>query len=148
MAKLLNKLLIEQTKSRPRRSNDNGLAESKNGAVVRKHMGYVHIAAEHAAAIDRFYEEHFNPYLNFHRPCGQPELVVSRKGKIQRVYRWYATPWQILRPLPGVAGYLKAELTIAALDRQAQRQSDTAAAEQMQAAKRKLFASFHHRRSA
>ena len=148
VAKLLNKLLIEQTKSRPRRSNDNGLAESKNGAVVRKHMGYVHIAAEHAAAIDRFYEEHFNPYLNFHRPCGQPELVVSRKGKIQRVYRWYATPWQILRPLPGVAGYLKAELTIAALDRQAQRQSDTAAAEQMQAAKRKLFASFHHRRSA
>ena len=27
--KLLNKLLIEQTKSRPRHSNDNGLVESK-----------------------------------------------------------------------------------------------------------------------
>jgi transposase InsO family protein len=38
--KLLNKLLIEQTKSRPRHSNDNGLVECKNGAVVRKHMGY------------------------------------------------------------------------------------------------------------
>ncbi len=148
VAKLLNKLLIEQTKSRPRRSNDNGLAESKNGAVVRKHMGYVHIAAEHAAAIEQFYEEHFNPYLNFHRPCGQPEMVVSRKGKLRRVYRWYATPWQILRQLPGVAGYLKAELTIAALDQQARKQSDTEAAEQMQAAKRKLFASFHQRRSA
>jgi transposase InsO family protein len=45
VAKLFNKLLIEQTKSRPRRSNDNGLAEFKNGAVVRKHMGYLHIAA-------------------------------------------------------------------------------------------------------
>ena len=33
--KLLNKLLIEQTKSRPRHSNDNGLVESKNGAVIR-----------------------------------------------------------------------------------------------------------------
>ncbi len=40
VARLLNKLLIEQTKSRPRHSNDNGLAETKNGAVIRKHMGY------------------------------------------------------------------------------------------------------------
>ena len=31
VAKLLNKLLAEQSKSRPRHSNDNGLAESKNG---------------------------------------------------------------------------------------------------------------------
>ena len=30
-----------------------------------------------------FYEEHFNPYLNFHRPCGVPELVVNAKGKVQ-----------------------------------------------------------------
>jgi transposase InsO family protein len=55
VAKLLNKLLIEQTKSRPRHSNDNGLAEAKNGAVIRKHMGYDHIAAPHAAAIAAFY---------------------------------------------------------------------------------------------
>jgi hypothetical protein len=52
---LLNKLLIEQTKSRPRHSNDNGLAETKNGAVVRKHMGYTHIASPHAVAIEAFY---------------------------------------------------------------------------------------------
>jgi transposase InsO family protein len=148
VAELLNKLLVEQTKSRPRHSNDNGLVESKNGAVVRKHMGYIHIAAEHAEAIERFYEEHLNPYLNFHRPCGQPELVTSSKGKQKRVYRWYATPWQMLRRLPGVAGYLKPELTIEALDQVARAQSDTAAAETMQAAKRKLFANFHQRRSA
>jgi transposase InsO family protein len=54
VAKLLNKLLIEQTKSRPRRSNDNGMVESKNGAVVRKHMGYTHIAAAHAEEIGAF----------------------------------------------------------------------------------------------
>ena len=47
---LLNKLLIEQTKSRPRHSNDNGLVESKNGAVIRKHMGFDHIASKHAEA--------------------------------------------------------------------------------------------------
>ena len=142
VAKLLNKLLIEQTKSRPRHSNDNGLVESKNGAVVRKHMGYTHIAAPHAAAITDFYTEHLNPYLNFHRPCGVPELVVNAKGKEKRAYRWYATPWEILRHLPGVTSHLRAELTIAQLDQQAKAKSDTQAAEEMQAAKRKLFGSF------
>lgn len=39
VARLLNKLLAEQTKSRPRDPNDNGLVESKNGAIIRKHMG-------------------------------------------------------------------------------------------------------------
>src|SRR5580704_6269121 len=74
VAKLMNKLLVEQTKSRPRHSNDNGLAECKNGAVVRKHMGYGHIRAVHAEAINEFYRKHFNPYLNFHRTCGVPEV--------------------------------------------------------------------------
>ena len=40
MAALLEKVRIEQTKSRSRHSNDNALAESKNASVVRKHMGY------------------------------------------------------------------------------------------------------------
>jgi transposase InsO family protein len=148
VAKLLNKLLIEQTKSRPRRSNDNGLVEAKNGAVVRKHMRYEHIAAPHAAAIEAFYEEQFNPYLNFHRPCGVPELKVGAKGKSKRVYRWYATPWEILRQLPGLAGHLKAEITIEGLERLARAQTDTEAAEQMQSAKEQLFNTFVERRRA
>ena len=56
---LLQKLLIEQTKSRARNSNDNGLVESKNGAVIRKHMGYGYIAAEHAEDIHAFYQSGF-----------------------------------------------------------------------------------------
>ena len=95
---MLNKLLIEQTKSRPRKSNDNGQVEAKNGAVIRKHMGFDHIASEHAGSINAFYETHFNPYLNFHRPCAVPELKKDNKGKTVRTYKWYATPWEILRP--------------------------------------------------
>ncbi len=148
VAELLNKLLIEQTKSRPRRSNDNGLVESKNGALVRKHMGYNHIAAPHAAAVEEFYEKYFNPYVNFHRPSGVPEEVANAKGKVRRVYRWYATPWEILRQLPGLAGHLKGDVTIAELEQQARAQTDTAAAREMQAAKQKLFASFRARLSA
>lgn len=142
VAKLLKKLLIDQTKSRPRHSNDNGQVEAKNGAVVRKHMGYTHIAASHAEAVETFYEEHFNPYLNFHRPCGVPEVVVNRKGKEQRVYRWYATPWEILRQIPDLARELRDGITIAELEQRARAQTDTEAAEEMQVAKRKLFASF------
>lgn len=148
VAALLNKLLIEQTKSRARHSNDNGLAESKNGAVVRKHMGYGYIAAPHAAAIEAFYEQHFNAYLNFHRPCGVPESVLDPKGKVKKKYRWYATPWEILRQLPDLARQLKPGVTIEELDRQARAKTDTQAAAEMQAAKRKLFAGFHGRRSA
>ncbi len=148
VAQLLQKLLIEQTKSRPRHSNDNGLAEAKNGAVIRKHMGYGHIAAEHAQRIEKFYQEHFNPYLNFHRPCGVPELMVNAKGKQRRIYRWYATPWEILRQLPDVARHVRREISLAELERTASAQSDTQAAAGMQAAKRKLFGGIQRRRTA
>ena len=148
VAGLLEKLLIEQTKSRPRHCNDNGQVEAKNGAVVRKHMGYSHIAAPEAAAIEAFYQQYFNPYLNFHRPCGVPELVANAKGKVKRVYRWYATPWEILRQLPNLAGHLKAGISIQDLERQARAKTDTTAAREMQAAKQKLFAGFLKRRPA
>ena len=142
VARLLKKLLVEQTKSRPRHSNDNGLVEAKNGSVVRKHMGHWHIGAEHAEAMGEFYREFLNPYVNFHRPCAVPEIVTGAKGKQRRVYRWYATPWQILRQLPGLAGYLRAGVTVEALDEQSRTHSDLDAARQMQAAKRRLFAEF------
>lgn len=148
VADLLNKLLIEQTKSRPRHSNDNGLVETKNGAVIRKHMGFDHIASLHADHINEFYEQDFNPYLNFHRPCGVPELKKNGKGKIRRAYNWYATPWEILRQLPGLAGHLKEDVRIEELERIAGAQSDTGAAIKMQEAKRKLFAIFTDRKIA
>ena len=128
---------MEQTKSRPRHSNNNGLVEAKNGAVIRKHMGHGHIGAEHVAAIAAFYQAHFNPYLNFHRPCGVPEVRTTSKGKQRRVYRWYATPWEILRQLPDLARHLRAEITAAELERIAGAKSDTQAGREMRAAKHK-----------
>jgi transposase InsO family protein len=145
VARLLNKLLIEQTKSRPRHSNDNGLVESKNGAVIRKHIGWGHIASQHAAAVDRFHREFLNPYLNFHRPCGIPEIVRTAKGKIKRMYHRWATPWEILRELPGCAGFLRPGLSVAALDERAAAQTDTEAARNMQEAKRQLWIKIRRR---
>ena len=75
-------------------------------------------------------------------------MAGEQKGKVKTIYRWYATPWEIVRQLPGIAGYPKGDLTIEELNRQARDQPDLASALDMQEAKRKLFASFHHRRSA
>jgi len=136
---LLNKLLIEQTKSRPRHSGDNALVESKNGAVIRKHLGWAHIASQHAEAVNQFHRQHLNPYLNFHRPCGIPELRALARGKIKRVYRQWDTPWDILRGLADWETTLRDQVDAAELQRQASSQSDTDAALAMQQAKRDLF---------
>jgi transposase InsO family protein len=150
VSSLLQELLIEQTKSRARKSNDNGLVESKNGAVIRKHMGYGYIAAEHAEDIHAFYQSAFNPYLNFHRPCGQPERIVDKRGKEKFVYKRYATPWETLRTLeqalPPGQSYLKPGVSIDGLDHIAHAYSDTEAARRMQEAKQKLFLGFRQER--
>jgi transposase InsO family protein len=142
VAKLLGKLLIEQTKSRPRQSNDNALVETKNGAVIRKHIGYSHIRSQYAEPIQHFYDEYFNPYLNFHRPCAQPELIVDEKGRTRRIYRRYQTPLETLLSLPQPAQYLRAGFTLDTLKHMAAASSDTEAARRMQEAKRKLFDQF------
>lgn len=140
IAKLLNKLLIEQSKSRPRHSNDNGLVETKNGAVIRKHMGYGYIAAAHAEAISAFYAQHLNPYLNYHRPCAQAEIEIDEKGRRNCHYRRYPTPLETLLAPPQPKQYLRDGLAVATLERIAAALSDTEAAQRMQRAKRKLFA--------
>jgi hypothetical protein len=55
--------------------------EGKNGAVVRKRIGYGYIAGERAEAIGKFYARHLNPYLNFHRPCGFATVSLDERGK-------------------------------------------------------------------
>ena len=51
---LLKDLLIEQTKSRPRKSNDNRLVESKNGAVMRQAYGlWFHCPTSRAGSLGR-----------------------------------------------------------------------------------------------
>jgi transposase InsO family protein len=139
VATLLNKLMIQQTKSRPRHSNDNGLAETKNGAIIRKHMGWGHIPAAHADRIQQFYSAHLNPYLNYHRPCAQADIEVDAKGRQRRRYRRYQTPLETLLSLYKPQQYLRPGLTVATLQRIAALMSDTEAARRMQQAKHRLF---------
>jgi transposase InsO family protein len=146
VAQMLEKLRIEQTKSRSRQSNDNALAESKNASVVRKHMGYSHIPQKYATPINAFYQERFNPWLNQHRPCLFATEVVSDKGKITKRYRHedVKTPLACLAILSdkGLVKFKKG-VTLKALQAQAKVQTDLAAAQQMQQAKADLFELFN-----
>jgi len=139
VARLLRKLLIEQTRSRAHHSGDNGLVESKNGAVIRKHIGYGYIGTQHAEAVDQFLREHLNPYVNFHRPCAVPTVITQENGKRRRVYQRWATPFELFQELPECESFLRPGATLADLERYAQLQSDTEAALAMQRAKRQLL---------
>jgi transposase InsO family protein len=141
VAELLEKLHAEFTKSRACRSQDNALVEGKNGAVVRKLIGYGYIAGEHAEAIGKFYARHLNPYLNFHRPCGFATVSLDKRGKRRRQYKLedYRTPFEKLKSLEQAEQYLKPGLSLANLQRQALAMSDTECARQMNAAKARLL---------
>jgi transposase InsO family protein len=141
VARLLEKLRVEFTKSRAYHTTDNALVEGKNGAIIRKHIGYGHIAGEHAEALQKFYTAHLNPYLNFHRPCGFATVSLDARGKRQRRYKLedYATPYQQLKSLEQSAGYLKEGIGFDRLDQLARVMSDTECAQKMTAAKVKLL---------
>jgi hypothetical protein len=113
--------------------------ETKNGAIIRKHIGYGYIDAKHADAINDFYCEHLNPYLNYHRPCAQADVEIDQKGRKRVSYKRYQTPLETLSLLDKPAQYLRDGLSMNALKRVAGAISDTDAARRMQQAKAKLF---------
>lgn len=136
---LLNKLLIKLTKSRSRKCNDNALVESKNGSVIRKHMGYFYIHQKSALEINDFYMKYFNPYLNYHRPCGFATLKTDKKGKQKKVYDRYLTPYEAFKGITGASNFLKVGISIEKLDKIAKEYSDNEFAKIMEKEKQKLF---------
>jgi len=145
VAGLLNKLLIELTKSRSRRTNDNALVESKNGSIVRKHLGYHHIPQKWAPLINEFNQQYLNPYINYHRPCFFPIVKIDAKGKQKKTYPYKAmmTPYEKLKSLPEAKQYLKPGMTFKQLDDIALSINDNDAAHQLNEARRQLFKTIH-----
>ena len=143
VARMLEKLRIEFTRSRPRRSNDNGLAETKNGAVVRKEFGYAHIPQRHAARFNTFCREYLNPFLNYHRPCLFATEVADPKkpGRFKRVYRPRdaMTPLDKLASLPDAATFMREGITLQDLQQLARALTDVQAAEELAEARAALF---------
>ena len=138
VAQILNRLLITQTKSRARRTNDQALVEGKNGSVIRKHMGRNYIAQSNAPLIEEFYEKYFNIYLNFHRICGFATIKTDRKGKERKVYDVYRTPYEALKSHLNASDFLKPSISFEILDKIAYTMSDNEFAEEMKKAKTDL----------
>ena len=148
VAKLLNKLLIEeQTKSRSRHSNDNAQAESKNGAIVRKHLGYSHIPQRFAVPVNAFCRDYLNPYINFHRPCLFAETITDAKGRQRKRYPYQLmmTPYEKLKSLPFAESFLKSGTDFKILDEQAGAISDNEAAQRLNNARVILFKTIFNR---
>lgn len=141
VVKLLNTLLVELTKSRARHCNDNALVESKNGAIIRKQLGYVHIPQQWAPQLNAFHRGHLNPYINFHRPCFFPVMSMDAKGKARKRYPYEAmmTPYDKFKSLPKPEQYLKPGRTLQQLDDRATAISDNEAAKHLNAAKLTLY---------
>ena len=147
VAALLEKLHIEQfTKSRARRTTDNALVESKNGSVVRKHLGYAHIPGHFATEVNAFTQGILSPYLNFHRPCFFPTEQIDDKGRIRKRYRYeqMMTPYEKLKSLPKADQYLKPGITFEQMDAIAYAVSDNEAARQLNQARAELFLSINN----
>lgn len=145
VAGLLGKLLIEFTKSRPRQSNDNALAEGKNAAIVRKVFGYTHIPQRYAQLLNEFNQAALNPYVNYHRPCLYPTIIIDNKGKQKKKYEYknMMTPYDKLKSLPDAQQYLKAGITFKELDDISKAMTDNEAADFLQQQRSILFKNIH-----
>lgn len=145
VAAMLGKMLAEQTKSRSRHSNDNALVEGKNGSVIRKYFGNSYIPQKYAQLINEFYKKYFNPYLNFHRPCGYATSKIDRRGKEKKKYDIYLTPYEKLKSLENPKQYLKENTSLECLDLIAENEDDNESATNMQNARTELFTKIHQK---
>ena len=149
VAQMLDKLRAEFTKSRPRHSNDNGLAETKNGAVVRKIFGYAHIAQRFAERINAFNVRYLVPFINLHRPClfATERSDPNKPGRIRKIYRHadVMTPLEKLASLDPAKRNLRGSVSLAQLQAQARATTDLEAAAELNKARQQLFAQIHKR---
>ncbi len=143
---MLDKLHIpEFTKSRPRRSSDNALVESKNGAIVRGWLGRAHIPADHAPPRQRL-----PPRPPLPLPQLPPALPFPLRGRGARRPHQEALPstgrrppYEKLKSLDGAADFLRPGVTFEQLDRVAAANSGLQAAKTVREARRDLFRSLY-----
>jgi hypothetical protein len=145
VARMLAKLNVESTKSRPRHSNDNALAECKNGHVIRKQFGHGHIPQHYAEQMNDFNRRYLNPHINYHRPCFFHETITDSKGKERKIYPYknMMTPYEKFKSLPKAEQCLKSTLSFAILDKVAYEITDNQSAKRLQKARKQLFKTIH-----
>ena len=142
VADLLYQLHISTfTKFRPRHSNDNALVESKNGSIVRRWLGHIHVPHALVPQVNAFLRGSLRPLLNFHSPRLFPTEVTSASGRVKKRYLQedIATPYERFKALSGAEDFLRPGVTLEALDRLAAAAADLDAAKAVERARDELL---------
>ena len=101
---------IELTRSRPYRKNDQAWIEQKNGAVVRKLLGYRRFEGIAAAqAIGRLYGAS-RLFVNFFQPSFKLAEKHRQGAQVSKRYHPPATPYERLLQAETVSDAIKAKL--------------------------------------
>ena len=140
---MLDRLRIESTRGRSRHSNDNGMAQTKNGAVVRKVFDDARIQTRHVARFATFQRESLKPFPNLHRPgLSATELAHTEKPQSIKRGHW---PHDAMKPpgtlasLAEAASLLRHGVTLLNLRQMGRALTDVQAAEELNEACQALF---------
>jgi hypothetical protein len=102
---------LEQTRSRAYKKNDQAWVEQKNGAVVRRLVGYGRLSGGVATeALAQLYESS-RLYTNFFQPSFKLKSKTRDGARLHKVYFAPATPCERLIAHSGVDTAIKARLT-------------------------------------
>ncbi len=102
---------LEQTRSRPYKKNDQAWVEQKNGAVVRRLVGYGRLSGHEATkALAQLYDSS-RLYINFFQPSFKLKSKTRDGARVHKVYFAPATPCERLIAHSGVEPAIKEKLT-------------------------------------
>lgn len=140
-------MLVTHTKSRARKSQDNGLVEGKNAAIIRKYLGHTYIPQKCAEKINKFYRDYLNDYVNYHRYSAFAREKIDRKGKIKKNYpiEDYDIPVHKLLSIENVEHYLKSDTIREKLEAKMCEESHFDVAQKVKKAREKLFGEINSR---
>lgn len=102
---------VEFTRCRPYRKNDQAWVEQKNGAVVRRIVGYRrYVGLEAAATLGRLYVS-VRLFVNFFQPSFKLAEKVRDGAKVTKRYHPPATPYQRLLADPRTSDEVRSRVS-------------------------------------
>jgi hypothetical protein len=102
---------VEFTRCRPYRKNDQAWVEQKNGAIVRRAVGYRRYEGlEAAAALARLYRS-LRLFVNFFQPSFKLAEKSRDGARVRKRYHSPATPYERLLADPRISKAVKEQVT-------------------------------------
>ena len=101
---------LAQTRSRPYRKNDQAWVEQKNGAVVRKLVGYERFAGLDATRAFANLYTASRLYINYFQPSFKLKSKKRDGARVEKRYHSPATPYARLMDSPHVSDAVKTKL--------------------------------------